>query len=202
MQAAASAVGLAFFTCFSPAAHAGIVSFTSKSDFEAALDPGAYTEPQMYSKYPNYAGSGFSYTASAEGGGYPVEGDLSTSGAQGTIAFNFGSGINAFGGYFYNTNLNTTLNTLPLAFSFDSGVFVTTGSSPSSTTFYGFISDTDFANAVISSGQFPVAGTVIVGSSTPPTPAVPGPLPLFGAGAAFGLSRRLRRRRAAGLSDS
>lgn len=198
MQAAASAIGLAFFTCVSPAAHAGIVSFTSKADFEAALDPGAYTEPLMYSKYPNYAGSGFSYTASAKGGRYNNNGDLSTSGKQGTIAFNFGSGINAFGGYFYNTNADTTLNTLPLAFSFDSGVFVTTGSSPSSTTFYGFISDTDFANAVISSGQFPVAGTVIVGSVAP----VPGPLPLFGAGAAFGLSRRLRRRRAAGLSDS
>ena len=202
MQAAASAIGLAFFSCVSPAAHAGIVSFTSKADFEAALDPGAYTEPLMYSKYPNYASSGFSYTASANSGRFNNNGDLSTSGNKGAIAFNFGSGINAFGGYFYNTNSNATLNTLPLSFSFDSGVFVTTGSSSSSTTFYGFISDTDFANAVISSGQYPVAGTVIVGSSTPSTPAVPGPLPLFGAGAAFGLSRRLRRRRAAGLSDS
>jgi MYXO-CTERM domain-containing protein len=34
----------------------------------------------------------------------------------------------------------------------------------------------------------------------PPTSAVPGPLPLIGAGAAFGWSRRLRKRIAAPLS--
>jgi hypothetical protein len=34
----------------------------------------------------------------------------------------------------------------------------------------------------------------------PPTAAVPGPLPLFGAAAAFGWSRRLRKRIAAPLS--
>jgi hypothetical protein len=38
---------------------------------------------------------------------------------------------------------------------------------------------------------------VILGA---PTAAVPGPLPLLGAGAAFGWSRRLRRRIAAPLS--
>ena len=201
MQAAASAVGLAFFTCASPAAHAGIVSFTSKSDFEAALDPGAYAEPQMFNMYPNYAGSGFSYTASATSGSFSISGDLSTDqspGNPGSIVFNFGSGINAFGGYFYDTNADTSISSLPLTFDLNNGAFVTTATSPGSTTFYGFISDTNFITAKISSDRYPVAGTVIVGSVAP----VPGPLPLLGAGAAFGLSRRLRRRQAVGRSDS
>lgn len=201
MQVAASAVGLAFFTCVSPAAHAGIVSFTSKADFEAALDPGAYTEPQMFNMYPNYVGSGFSYTASATSDSYDNSGDLSTSQSPtspGSIVFHFGSGINAFGGYFYNTNFDESINSLPLVFDLNNGAFVTTVTSPSSTTFYGFISDTNFITAKISSDRYPVAGTVIVGSVTP----VPGPLPLLGAGAAFGLSRRLRRRQAVGRSDS
>jgi len=40
---------------------------------------------------------------------------------------------------------------------------------------------------------------VILGAPTPPGAAVPGPLPLLGAGAAFGWSRRLRKRIAAPL---
>lgn len=171
-----SVAGVAFFSCVSTAAHAGIVSFTNRADFEAALDPGAYAEPQMYSKYPNCPGSGFSYTVSANEGSYNNNGDLSINSGPGSLAFSFGSGINAFGGYFYNTNPDTSLNSSPLTFSLDNGVFVTTGTSPSSTTFYGFISDTDFVNAVVSSADFPVAGTVIVGSVT----SVPGPLPLLG----------------------
>ena len=134
MQAAASAVGLAFFTCVSQAAHAGIVSFTSKPDFEAALDSGAYTEPQMFNTYPNYAGSGFSYTASATSGRFSVSGDLSTDqiqGNPGSIVFNFGSGINAFGGYFYDTNADTSISSLPLTFDLNNGAFVTTSSRPS-----------------------------------------------------------------------
>jgi hypothetical protein len=200
-QFIASVVGVAFFSCVSPAAYAGIVSFTSKADFEAALDPGAYTEPQMFNMYPNYAGSGFSYTASATSGSYDISGDLSTNqspSSPGSIVLNFGSGINAFGGYLYNTNSNGSINSLPLTFDLNNGAFVTTATSPNSTTFYGFISDTNFITAKISSNRYPVAGTVIVGSVTP----VPGPLPLLGAGAAFGLSRRLRRRQAVGRSDS
>ena len=41
---------------------------------------------------------------------------------------------------------------------------------------------------------------VILGAPAPPAAAVPGPLPLLGAGAAFGWSRRLRKRIAAPLS--
>jgi hypothetical protein len=41
---------------------------------------------------------------------------------------------------------------------------------------------------------------VVIGAPPSPSTAVPGPLPIFGAGAAFGWSRRLRKRIAAPLS--
>ena len=53
-------------------------------------------------------------------------------------------------------------------------------------------------------GTWTINGTsetiqVILGAPTPPGATVPGPLPLLGAGAAFGWSRRLRKRIAAPL---
>lgn len=198
-QLALPVVSAVFFTSVSTAAHAGIVSFASRADFEAALKPGAYTEPLMYAKYPNYSGSVFSYSANASGGRWAIGADLST-GNPGSITFNFGPGITAFGGYFYNTNIDGSLNASPITISLDNGTFSTAVSSPNSATFFGFASSTNFLNASIGSGLYPVVGTVIVGSAAPAP--VPGPLPLLGAGAAFSLSRRLRRRRAVGHSDS
>lgn len=194
-----SFIGLALFSCVSPASHAGIVSFTNRADFEAALKPGAYTEAKMYDTYPNYSGMGFSYTATAKGGGYSVGDDLSTS-KPGYISFTFEPRITAFGGYFYNTDSNSDLTSDQFSISLNDGDFDVQVSSPDSTSFYGFISDVDFNNALILSNLYPVAGSVIVGSAAPVI--VPGPLPLLGAGAAFGLSRRLRRRRAVGHSLS
>jgi hypothetical protein len=54
-------------------------------------------------------------------------------------------------------------------------------------------------------GTWTINGTsesiqVIIGAPTPPGATVPGPLPLFGASAAFGWSRRLRKRITAPLS--
>jgi hypothetical protein len=56
-------------------------------------------------------------------------------------------------------------------------------------------------------GTWSLTGTsetiqVIVGPPTAPTAAAPGPLPLFGAAAAFGWSRRLRKRMATPLITS
>jgi len=46
-----------------------------------------------------------------------------------------------------------------------------------------------------SAASIPLAGSIIVAGPSAPVPSsVPGPLPIFGAGAAFGMSRRLRRR--------
>ncbi|MCX5952380.1 MAG: hypothetical protein NTZ40_02540 [Cyanobacteria bacterium] len=188
-----------------PAAQAAMFTeYTNKAAFEAALAPGAYTETQMYDKYPNYSGgSGFSYTVGATGGRFKVGvNDLSTSGDEpSALTFSFGSGIKAFGGYFYVTNTSLNIVATPLQISLNSNSFATTKTSTSTTTFYGFISDMDLIDATITknnSQRYVTAGTVIVGTPASALVAAPGPLPLFGAAAAFGWSRRLRRRLVAG----
>jgi len=182
-----------------PAAQAAITEYTNKAAFEAALAPGAYTETQMYDKYPNYSGgSGFSYTAAATGGSYQIgANDLaSDSRNPSTLTFSFGSGIKAFGGYFYNTNSSGNFVTDSLQISLNSNSFTTTKTPISAITFYGFIFDSDLTNATITknANRYVTAGTVIVGTTASAPVAAPGPLPLFGAAAAFGWSRRLRRR--------
>jgi hypothetical protein len=70
----------------------------------------------------------------------------------------------------------------------------------SGATFVGkSLSDLGLNSASGNLGTWTLVGTsetisINVTSPTPPTPSVPGPLPLFGAGAAFGFSRQLRNR--------
>lgn len=197
----AAAIGGSALVGMAPAAQAAMFTeYTNKAAFEAALAPGAYTETQMYDKYPNYSGgSGFSYTVGARGGRYKIgANDLSTSsGIPSTLTFSFGSGIKAFGGYFYVINAANNAVTEFLQISLNSNSFTMTKTPTSATTFYGFISDMDLTDATITKNvinQFVTAGTVIVGTTASAPVAAPGPLPLFGAAAAFGWSRRLRRR--------
>jgi len=52
--------GSALVLGMAPAAEAAISAYSDRAAFEAALAPGSYTESQVYSTYPNYAGgSGF-----------------------------------------------------------------------------------------------------------------------------------------------
>jgi hypothetical protein len=154
----------------------------------------------MYDNYPSYlGGSGFSYTADAAGSPFPIgANDLSTTDdLPSTLTFSFGSGIKAFGGYFYVTDGGGNFVVSPLQISLNSSSFTTTKTPNSATTFYGFISDMDLTNAAIAknaTNRWVTAGTVIVGTTASAPVAAPGPLPLFGAAAAFGWSRRLRRR--------
>ncbi len=197
----AAAIGGSALVGMAPAAQAAITEYTNKAAFEAALAPGAYTEPQMLGNYPNYSGgSGFSYTAAASFGSYGVNtntNDLSTNGSNpSTLTFSFGSGIKAFGGYFYNTNFPGNFVGGLFTIAFNGGTASFSETSTSATTFYGFISDDDLIDALISvaNTDFAAAGTVIVGTTASAPVAAPGPLPLFGAAAAMGWSRRLRRR--------
>ncbi len=180
-----------------PSSQAAITNYTSKADFEAALAPGYFSEPNMISNYPNYAGSGFSYSLAASGGKYvvPFSNDISTLLRNPSyLDFTFGSGIKAFGGYFYGTNASGIMQPATIDFSllFPSGIFAYTGNSTSKTSFFGFISDEALTSASVSipTGEYVTAGTVIVGT----TPPVPGALPVVGISAAFGWSRRLRQR--------
>jgi hypothetical protein len=60
----------------------------------------------------------------------------------------------------------------------------------------GTLQYTAFTNVTSNPFAQQSGGTIVinVNDPNPPTTAVPGPLPVLGAGAAFGYSRRLRRR--------
>ena len=200
---------------------AAITAYTDRNAFLASLSPGYYLEANMAGQYDVYNVNGFSYVANASDSPFPgaVATDLSTQVAGGPITFSFGAGIKAFGGYFYNTSFDNIVVADSILIELNGGSFTYNPSpSPSSTTsFYGFISDSDLASASVSSSsyscynseantdfcaRYPTVGSVIVGTTgggpTPtPTPA-PAPVPLLGAAAAFGASRRLRRRLVAG----
>jgi hypothetical protein len=188
----------AFFCGMVPSAQAAITRYTDRAAFEAALSPGAYIEDQMFTQYSfGYSGGpGFSYTVSASGGPFAIGSDLSTNNTlpPSELLFNFDPGIRGFGGYFYVTDETLALASDSFTVSLNGGSFTFIESSSSATTFYGYLSDSDLADATIAvntADRFVTAGSVIVGT-------VPGPLPVLGASAAFGWSRRLRRRLAAG----
>jgi hypothetical protein len=172
-------------------ANAAIVKYTNRAAFEAALQPGFYSEPQMVNNYPSYSGNGFSYVGSASVGPYAVGADLSTQGGDpSVITFDFGPQIKAFGGYFYVTDEPGNFTVSNFQISLNSGASIYSELSTSDTSFYGFVSDAVFSNAQISVAtlNYATAGSVIVG-----TP-VPGPLPVVGAASAFAFTRRLRQR--------
>jgi hypothetical protein len=211
------AVATATFIAAAGPASAAITTYTSRTDFEAALASPSYLEPNMGGA-SSYSGNGYSYAVDTNSSPFALGNDLSTGVPGGAVTFTFGPAIKAFGGYFYNTNDNGDVVSAPIGIQVnDGGAFTYTtpadGPSPgSATSFYGFISDSNLINAsvtAISSGSpsgcagastclYSTVGSVIVGTNGGgPTPA-PAPLPLLGAAAAFGASRRLRRRLVAG----
>lgn len=102
------------------------------------------------------------------------------------------------------SGLNTLLNAQTFQFQIDP-TYVSSNPIVSSATFNGrTLAGFGFTTTGLI-GTWTINGTsesiqVIIGAPTPSGAAVPGPLPLLGAGAAFGWSRRLRRRIAAPLS--
>ena len=163
---------------------------------------------------PSYSGNGYSYAVSTNDTPLAIGSDLSTGAPGIPIAFTFGSGIKAFGGYFYNTNDNLDVVTAPIRIQVnDGGAFTyttpTNGPNPdSATSFYGFISDSNLTSASVTATASPsgclgnclytTVGSVIVGTTGGGSTPAPAPVPLLGAAAAFGASRRLRRRLIAG----
>ena len=196
-------------------ARAAITAYTDRDAFLASLSPGYYLEANMAGRYDLYNVNGFSYVANASDSPFPgaVATDLSTQVAGGPITFRFDAGIKAFGGYFYNTSFDNTVVADSILIKLNGGSFTYTPSPSSTTSFYGFISDSDLASASVSSSssscydsvantdscaRYPTVGSVIVGTTGGGSTPAPAPVPLLGAAAAFGASRRLRRRLVAG----
>ena len=206
------AVATATFIAAAGPASAAITTYTSRAAFEAALANPFYLESDM--RGPSYSGNGYSYTVDTNSSPYALGNDLSTGVPGGAITFTFDPVIKAFGGYFYNTNDNGDVVSAPIRIQVnDGGAFTYTtpadGPNPSSaTSFYGFISNSTLTSASVTataspsgcSGNclFTTVGSVIVGTTGGGSTPAPAPVPLLGAAAAFGASRRLRRRLIAG----
>jgi hypothetical protein len=167
--------GPALVLGIAPAAEAAIAEYTDKAAFEAALAPGAYAVGAVG---PSLIGAN----------------DLMSGNADPSFrVFNFSTGIKAFGGYFYAVDYLDNAVPVSLQVSLNGSSFVITETPASATIFYGFISDSVLTYATITrSSDFSVtAGNVIVGTTASAPAPAPGSLPLFGAAAAFGWSRRL-----------
>ena len=206
-------VATATFIAAAGPASAAITTYTSRTDFEAALASPYYLESDMGGA-PSYSGNGYSYAVDSNNSPFAIGNDLSTGAAGGAIAFTFNPVIKAFGGYFYNTDDNGNVVSAPIRIQVnDGGAFTYTtpadGANPDSTTsFYGFISNSSLISASVTaiaspsgcSGNclYPTVGSVIVGTTGGGSTPAPAPVPLLGAAAAFGASRRLRRRLIAG----
>lgn len=194
-------------------AYGAITTYTDRAAFLASLAPGYYEEPDMAGSYEFYSGGAFSYEVNASSSPFPGPNltDQSTSVGGGPITFlNFGTGIKAFGGYFYNVNDDNNVADSPIQIQLNdatSFTYTTPGNGPnpdSATSFYGFISDSNLISAsvtAITSPEgctdtclYPTVGSVIVGTTGAGSTPAPAPVPLLGAAAAFGASRRLRRR--------
>jgi hypothetical protein len=208
------AAATATFIAAAGPASAAITTYTSRTDFEAALANPFYLESDMSGGASSYSGNGYSYAVDTNSNPFAIGNDLSTGVPGGAITFTFDPVIKAFGGYFYNTDYNEDVVSAPIRIQVnDGGAFTYTtpadGPNPgSATSFYGFISDSNLINASITaiaspsncSGDclYPTVGSVIVGTTGGGSTPAPAPVPLLGAAAAFGASRRLRRRLIAG----
>jgi len=229
--------GFVLLTTLVPSqAHALTQFFNDRATFEAALAPGYFLENfnslTPFASLPSpqsFAGSGFSFDASATGffnpsfpfTPYPYtpisSTVLGTTDSAQPITFTFGPGVRAFGGDFFASNFAgdaISPSTLEVEI-FSSSGFEGSSSWGNVTTlqFVGFITDVDLISAsfnpdasnaynpattpcddAIPNCIFASAEDVTIGTTTSTTASVPGPLPFLGVAAAFGYSRRLKKR--------
>ena len=151
--------------------------------------------------------SGLGGSSCGAGGAFSLDNPAICTGPNATLVFYNTSGPNTFGG---NGNLSpaSTVSGISTIFNAEFNRFFISSSYVSNTP---IVSTATFNGTTLASlglttpgliGTWTLNGTsetIDVVNGAPSAAAVPGPLPLFGAGAAFGWSRRLRKRIAAPL---
>ncbi len=188
-----------------------IITYTDRDAFLAALSSSStdnYNDlaTRLIASPFNRTITGYSYNATAAGGLYaqPSGGSqaLSANTSDTPLALAFAAGApTAVGGYFYNTAIDFNVVNGVITVTANPGASTQTTVTASATNFFGWLDDsgTPFTSLVITppTGVFAFATVddLILGQAAPAS--VPGPLPLLGAAAAFGVSRRLRSRIAA-----
>ena len=156
---------------------------------------------------------GYTYNATATEGLYadPVNGSpaisTSASGAPMTLAITAGAPT-AVDGYFFNTDYFFSVMNGAITVAANPGASTQATVTASATNFFGWLDDSGipFTSLVITpaAGGYATVDDLILGQAAPASSpaAVPGPLPLLGAVAAFRMSRRLRSRVAAARPDA
>jgi hypothetical protein len=185
------------------------VTFSSSTEFLANVAPGYYFETfeslDGSAAIPNplpLSSNGFSYTASAAGGFFPVQPNgswaLSTATAIDPITISFTNGnVTAVGGNFFGTAFDGQVAGGTIRIDLNDGTFITLAN-PIDSTFTGFVSDGAPISSVIvtalqagGAGLWPTVDNLYVGQAVP-EPATAG---LLIAGlSALASKRRLLRR--------
>lgn len=196
---------LAALLCASAAANAGITVYTSQSDFLAAVSaPGTDTYDDLTIaplglSVDRHAGA-YGYTVSSPNGmwgaGGPSDYWLSNTTRTDTITFsNFSAGVNAFGGFFFGSDIaGQYVPSGDLLLTASDGTTLTyTLSGTTQNSFLGFVSDSGLTSvALLSSPQgnyWPTANNLVLAAVPEP-----GTYGMFLAGLGF-LGMMARRRR-------
>lgn len=177
---------LAALLCASAAAHAGITVYTSQSDFLAAVSaPGTDTYDDLtvgpYGSSLNRTAGAYSYTVSSPNGGIwgaggPTDFWLSNASRLDSITFsNFSGGVNAFGGFFFGSDVNGQFvpsGDMVLTAS-DGSTLTYTLTGTSQTSFLGFVSDSGLSSVTLMASPngtyWPTANDVVLAVPEPAT---------------------------------
>jgi len=154
-------------------------TYTDQATFLANVQPGSYLETfdslvqgDVVASPINFAGNGFTYTASATGNFFNVgpTGDtwLSTNSPSTDIVFTFTSGnVTAVGGEFFTTNFDGDESLGSITATLNSGSTITINPS-SATTFGGFTTPSAITSLTISvPANFASVNNLIVGTAVP-----------------------------------
>lgn len=154
-------------------------TYTDQATFLANVQPGSYLETfdslvqgDVVASPINFAGNGFTYTASAVGNFFNVgpAGDtwLSTNFGSTDIVFTFTSGnVTAVGGEFFTTNFDGDESLGSITATLNSGSTITINPS-SATTFGGFTTPSAITSLTISvPANFASVNNLIVGTAVP-----------------------------------
>ena len=195
---------LAALLCASAAANADITVYTSQADFLAAVSaPGTDTYDDLtiapYGLSLDRNAGAYGYTVSSDNGiwgaGGPTDYWLSNTTRTDSITFsNFSSGVNAFGGFFFASDIagQYVPNGDLLLTAADGSTLTYTLSGTTQNSFLGFISDSGLSSVTLQSSPignyWPTANNLVLAAV--PEPATYG---MFLAGLGF-LGVMARRR--------
>lgn len=132
---------------------AGVTTYASSGQFNAALLPGAYEETFTLTPFvppSDYTNGTFAYTVSAPGGLFTLGTDVGTNQENEALTITFTSGnVHAVGGNFYATDINPDFQPVLMSITLSTGDTETWTPTSLSDSFRGFTSTALITSLVI-----------------------------------------------------